>query len=73
LEENVLIINDNGFGFSQNQDKNIFKPFHQLFPMGKYLGAGIGLTIVQKIVQKLNITLEVESKNGIGTTFKLIF
>ena len=39
--------------------------------MNTYEGAGIGLTIVQKICEKLQINLEAESKQQGGSTFIL--
>lgn len=64
-------IQDNGRGISKRNLDKIFTPFFTTKEKGK--GIGLGLTITQKIVQKYNGSIEVFSKEGEGTTFKVIF
>ena len=71
----VVEIIDTGIGISDEYLKDIFVPFSQE-EMGytrKYDGNGIGLALVEKYCKLNNATIEVESKKGIGSTFRVIF
>jgi signal transduction histidine kinase len=64
-------VTDTGRGIPETELANIFQPFHQL---GKSMihgqsGVGLGLTIVQELVQALGGKIHVESKLGQGSTF----
>jgi two-component system NtrC family sensor kinase len=59
----VLILSDNGCGIQHQQRDEIFKPFFTT----KTKGTGLGLTIVKKIIDLHQGTIEVESKAGEGT------
>ncbi|MEW5733730.1 MAG: ATP-binding protein [Thermodesulfobacteriota bacterium] len=59
-------ISDNGCGISPENLKLIFEPF---FTTKGRKGTGLGLSITYGIVQKLGGNIEVESRQGIGTTF----
>lgn len=63
---NVLFIRDNGMGFSEENEKNIFRPFYKLEPSE---GLGMGLTIVNHIFEKHNGKVWAKSQIGIGSTF----
>ena len=65
----VLGVRDNGQGMSQEQIANLFAPFLTY----KESGTGIGLAIVKKILENHQSKIEVESKLGQGTKFKLFF
>jgi signal transduction histidine kinase len=65
----ALAIRDNGQGMSQDQIANLFAPFLTY----KESGTGIGLAIVKKILENHQSKIEVESKLGQGTRFKLLF
>ena len=62
-----ITIEDNGIGIKQEEQEDIFKMFHR--GRVKNSGSGIGLYIVSEAVNKLNGTLDVNSKYGQGTTF----
>lgn len=69
--ETVFRIKDNGIGIAaENQAKvfQLFKRFNQ-----EYEGSGIGLATCKKIVELHNGMIELESKEGEGTTFILKF
>ncbi|MBK8901560.1 MAG: PAS domain-containing protein [Anaerolineaceae bacterium] len=62
---------DTGRGIPETELTNIFQPFHQL---GKSMiqgqsGVGLGLTIVQELVQALGGKISVESQLNQGSTF----
>ena len=65
----ALIIRDNGQGMSPEQIENLFAPFLTY----KDSGTGIGLAIVKKIMENHQSKVQVESKVGQGTKFKLLF
>ncbi|SHR61343.1 cyclic nucleotide-binding protein [Mycobacteroides abscessus subsp. abscessus] len=70
LNENTIKISvkDNGSGMEENTVKRIFTPFFTT----KERGAGIGLSVCQKIVENHGGIIEVSSKPGEGTTFILV-
>lgn len=71
VEKNTLYFNvyDSGIGISEENIANIFESFVQI---GKeQSGAGLGLSITKKLLKVLNGTIEVESKVGQGSTFKI--
>ena len=59
----LIIINDNGRGIPKNEMKNIFDPFYTT----KQEGTGLGLSIAKNIISNHNGTLEVISKENVGT------
>ena len=70
--ENVgVAISDNGTGIEPDQMGNVFESFFTTKKMGE--GMGLGLPIIQGIVKDYNGTIDVESKPGRGTVFKIVF
>ena len=71
VEKNTLFFNiyDSGIGMSEENIKNIFESFVQIG--NEQSGAGLGLSITKKLLEVLNGKIEVESKIGIGSTFKI--
>jgi len=65
----VLAVRDNGQGMTPEQLENLFAPFLTY----KETGTGIGLAIVKKIMENHQGKVEVESRIGQGTKFKLLF
>jgi len=69
----VLAIQDQGVGIAAEDLERIFQPFTRLESTRSMAqGTGIGLTSVRKIVEAHQGTVEVTSKPGIVTTFKVI-
>ncbi len=64
-----VMINDNGSGISDENRQRLFDPFFT----AKSGGMGLGLTATQNIVNSHKGSIEVESKVGEGTTFRLLF
>jgi two-component system NtrC family sensor kinase len=54
---------------SEEVQKHIFEPF---FTMKKESGSGLGLPITYGIITKLGGRIEVQSKEGEGTTFTVL-
>ncbi len=65
----VLEISDQGNGIPEEQLKQIFEPFFTT----KDAGTGLGLATVFQIVQEHEATIEAESNEGEGTTFRITF
>jgi len=64
-------VEDNGVGINPEHLSRIFEPFFTTKPGGK--GTGLGLNIVKSIVERHNGRINVESKPGQGTAFKVFF
>ncbi len=74
IQENgylVITISDNGLGMDLSKDIQIFSMFKRLHDHVE--GTGIGLYLVKRIIDNAGGKIEVESKVGKGTTFKLYF
>ncbi|WP_234989682.1 hybrid sensor histidine kinase/response regulator transcription factor [Cellulophaga tyrosinoxydans] len=70
-----IIISDTGPGLDKEQAKKIFERFYQVENLNKtyYGGTGIGLEVVHNFVKLHKGSIEVESKIGEGTTFRILF
>ena len=64
-----LVVTDTGCGMTEQQRAKIFDPFFTTKP----LGHGLGLAVVQGIVQSHSAVINVESTPGRGTTFQVLF
>jgi two-component system NtrC family sensor kinase len=62
-------ITDTGTGIKKVNIQHLFEPFFTTKEIGK--GTGLGLSISYNIIQDHNGFLDVESEEGIGTTFKI--
>lgn len=68
----LLEIKDNGIGFDQKDAERIFHVFTRLHGKTEYPGTGIGLSIVQKVVDNHNGHIWAESEPGKGASFKVL-
>ena len=69
-EHFMFEISDNGTGIDQKTQRNIFEEF---FSTKGSAGTGLGLAVVEKVVNKHGGKIEVTSTPGKGTKFKVIF
>ncbi len=68
-------VSDTGIGITGEYLPKLFEPFTQEDEgyTRKYDGNGIGLSLVKNYCEMNNAEIEVESKKGVGTTFRVLF
>lgn len=71
----MLHIRDEGIGISDAHQKELFNRFYRADTSrsSEIKGNGLGLSIVKKLCELQNISISVESKEGIGSSFILHF
>ncbi|MEA3288161.1 MAG: histidine kinase N-terminal 7TM domain-containing protein [Candidatus Marinimicrobia bacterium] len=71
----ILTISDTGIGISDEYHERIFQPFSQESEgfTKRYQGIGLGLALAKRFLDLNQVQLEVKSKKGEGSTFKLTF
>ena len=73
IQKPFFLISDTGIGIPYAEQSRIFERFYRVDKAkSKELGGtGLGLAIVKHIVNNYDLTLELESKENEGTTFKI--
>jgi signal transduction histidine kinase len=67
-----LDVIDTGIGFNRDQHRLLFAEFSRLERGARMAqGLGLGLSIVQRLVTALGLTLELDSREGKGSRFSL--
>jgi signal transduction histidine kinase len=70
IEYTVIAFKDNGIGLNMERNKHkifgMYKTFH-----GNEDAKGIGLFLIKNQIEAMKGKIEVESEEGVGTTFKL--
>lgn len=75
IEKNIVMeVKDQGIGISKTDIKRVFDPFYT-GENGRKFGesTGMGLYLVNKVCEKLDHKIEIESEEGKGTNIRLIF
>lgn len=75
-EENksILSVKDTGVGIPEDQQSRVFERFYRVDKSHSKQsgGTGLGLSIVKHVVQYHQGTIEMQSKEGVGTTITVI-
>ena len=69
----IYKISDNGIGIQNDENGKMFKVFSRLDNAKSYKGNGVGLSIVNRIMQRIGGDISYESVPDKGTTFILKF
>ncbi|HEX3012699.1 MAG TPA: ATP-binding protein, partial [Methanobacterium sp.] len=67
--EYIFSVSDNGIGLEEQYSDKIFEVFKRLHAIGEYQGAGIGLAIVKRIINRHEGRIWVKSELGKSSTF----
>ncbi len=64
-----VVVRDNGIGMSEEYQTKLFQQFERerTSTVSKIQGTGLGLSIVKKLIDMMNGTILVDSKQGVGT------
>ncbi|MBN2514158.1 MAG: PAS domain S-box protein [Sedimentisphaerales bacterium] len=65
----IYMVKDNGIGIPVGHTDKIFEVFHRLNPAGPVKGEGLGLTIVRRILDRLDGKIRVDSTPDQGAAF----
>ena len=65
----LITFEDNGSGIAEENLPHIFDPFFTTKDVGE--GTGLGLAVTYSLVQRMNGTITVESREGEGTRFDI--
>lgn len=70
----TISVSDTGIGISEDRHQKIFEPYSQVDESASrgYGGAGIGLSIVKRLVERLGGEIRVESRLGHGAVFTVV-
>ena len=72
LEENTVVIADEGIGIPQEELAHIFDRFRRTRGSNAQ-GTGLGLAICSEVARRHGIAIDVESRVGEGTVFRFTF
>lgn len=70
-DEVVLSVRDEGVGIAPDEVAHVFEPFHRTHSLRDVPGAGLGLSVVRRIVESHGGFLRVVTAPGEGSTFEV--
>lgn len=68
-DQTEITVRDNGSGMDEGQLRKLFEPYFTT----KKTGMGLGLVSTLNIIKSHKAAIEVDSKPGVGTTFRVVF
>lgn len=72
-DDGAVVVRDHGVGIPADELEDIFLPFRRREATADLAqGAGLGLSIVRRIVRALGGSVDVESTPGAGSTFRVL-
>ncbi|MBE8714447.1 ATP-binding protein [Sphingobacterium hungaricum] len=69
----IYTIEDNGIGINPDEVGKIFNIFHRLSNAKEFKGSGVGLSIVQQIMKRLDGKISIHAADTGGSIFELRF
>ncbi len=67
----LIEVHDNGIGIANEFLERILQPFSRLHGQSEYEGSGLGLAVVDRIVQRHSGRMRIESEVGVGSVFTI--
>jgi signal transduction histidine kinase len=65
----ILRVQDSGLGIAPEDQVHVFEPFYRCSQTEWVRGSGLGLTIVKQAIEALQGSIDLQSRQGEGTTF----